>query len=188
MGVETDTLKVKIGDGSDNWVDLPYFTQGLKGDTGDTGATGATGATGPAGATGASGGFTTGSNAQVNSLGVGTSASGTAGEIRATNNITAYFSDERLKDVKGEITDALAKLKTLTGFIYEPNETAQALGYEKKLDLGVSAQKVQQILEPAVVPAPIDPQYLTVRYEKLIPLIIQAIKELDEKIEDLGRR
>lgn len=52
MGVETDTLKVKIGNGSTAWTSLPYFTQGLKG---DTGATGATGPTGPTGATGPQG-------------------------------------------------------------------------------------------------------------------------------------
>ena len=47
---------------------------------------------GPTGPTGPTGGFSTNSNAQVNSLGVGTGGSGTAGEIRATNNITAYFN------------------------------------------------------------------------------------------------
>jgi len=55
MGVETDTLKVKIGNGSTAWTSLPYFTQGLKGDTGATGATGATGPAGPTGATGPQG-------------------------------------------------------------------------------------------------------------------------------------
>ncbi len=40
----------------------------------------------------------TGANFQVNSLGVGSAASGTTGEIRATNNITAYYSDDRLKN------------------------------------------------------------------------------------------
>ena len=56
------------------------------------------------------------------------------------------------------------------------------------MDVGVSAQKVKEILPEAVVPAPINENYLTVRYEKLIPLIIEAIKELDQKIDDLKGR
>jgi hypothetical protein len=80
MGVETDTLKVKIGNGTSNWASLPYFTQGaaglsayqvavangfsgsvsawlatLVGPTGPTGATGPAGPTGPTGPTGATG-------------------------------------------------------------------------------------------------------------------------------------
>ena len=124
-------------------------------------------------------------NSQLNSLGIGTAASGTAGEIRATNNITAYYSDDRLKTKLGNIQDALSKIKTLSGFYYEANQTAQDLGYEPIREVGVSAQQVQAVLPEVVVPAPIDEKYLTVRYEKLIPLLIEAIKELDAKIEGL---
>jgi hypothetical protein len=163
----------------------PQGTTGPLGPTGGTGPTGPTGATGPQGPTGPAGGFTTNSNARVNSLGVNTDASGTAGEIRATNNITAYFSDDRLKKRLGNILNALEKLNTLNGFHYEPNELAQKLGYEKKQEVGVSAQEVQKVLPEIVVPAPIDDRYLTVRYEKLIPLLIEAIKELDDNYKQL---
>lgn len=122
---------------------------------------------------------------QFNSLGVGTAGSGTAGEIRATNNVTAYYSDDRLKTKLGGIQDALAKVKTLSGFYYEANQTAQDLGYEVIREVGVSAQQVQAVLPEIVVPAPIDDKYLTVRYEKLIPLLIEAIKELEAKLEQL---
>lgn len=124
-------------------------------------------------------------NTQINSLGINTAASGTAGEIRATNNITAYYSDDRLKTKLGNIQDALAKVKTLSGFYYEANQTAQDLGYEAVREVGVSAQQVQAVLPEIVVPAPIDEKYWTVRYEKLIPLLIEAIKELDAKVESL---
>jgi hypothetical protein len=127
-------------------------------------------------------------NARITSLGVGTTASGTTGEIRATNNITAYFSDDRLKTRLGTISNALEKVLTLTGFYYEPNDTAQALGYTKQKEVGVSAQEVQSILPEVVVPAPIDETYLTVRYEKLIPLLIEAIKELKTEIDDLRNK
>lgn len=125
------------------------------------------------------------SNPQFNSVGVGTAASTTSGEIRATNNITAYYSDDRLKTKLGNIENALEKIKTLTGFYYHAKEIAESFGYTVQKEVGVSAQEVQKILPEVVVPAPIDDKYLTVRYEKLIPLIIEAIKDLDKKIDDL---
>jgi hypothetical protein len=127
----------------------------------------------------------TNTNTQLASLGVGTAASGTAGEIRATNNITAYYSDDRLKTKLGNIEDALAKVRTLSGFYYEANETAQALGYEAVREVGVSAQQVQAVQPEIVVPAPIDDKYLTVRYERLVPLLIEAIKEMDAELQSL---
>jgi hypothetical protein len=129
--------------------------------------------------------LTTGNNYQVNSLGVGTAASGTAGEIRATNNVTAYYSDDRMKTNLGNIPNALDKLKTLNGFYYEANELAQSMGYEVKREIGVSAQQVQAIMPEVVAPAPINENYLTVRYERLVPLLIEAIKELEAKVEAL---
>ena len=124
----------------------------------------------------------TSQNSQFNSIGVGTAGSGTAGEIRATNNITAYYSDDRLKTRLGVIEDALAKVKTLDTFYYEANETAQALGYEAIREVGISAQQVQAVMPETVAPAPIDDQYLTVRYERLVPLLLAAIKELEAKV------
>jgi hypothetical protein len=121
----------------------------------------------------------------MGSLGVGTPASGTTGEIRATNNITAYYSDDRLKNRISNIDNAVEKVLSLNGFYYEANEIAQALGYEKKKEVGVSAQEVQNVLPEIVVPAPIDEKYLTVRYEKIIPLLIEAIKEQQIQIDTL---
>ena len=130
-------------------------------------------------------GLGTASNVRHGSLGIGTAASGTTGEIRATNNVTAYYSDNRLKTRLGPIEDALAKINTLSGFYYEANEIAQALGYTVKKEVGVSAQEVQAVLPEIVVPAPIDDKYLTVHYEKMVPLLIEAIKELAAKVEIL---
>lgn len=127
----------------------------------------------------------TGNNYQMNSLGVGTPASGTAGEIRATNNVTAYYSDDRLKTKLGGIENALDKVDSLSGFYYEANEVAQALGYTPIREVGVSAQEVQKVLPEIVVPAPIDDKYLTVRYERLVPLLVEAIKELRAEVRAL---
>lgn len=129
----------------------------------------------------------TSANLQINSLGVGTAASATAGEIRATNNITAYFSDERLKTKLGNIENALEKVCLLSGFYHEANELAQSFGYKKIREVGVSAQEVQAVLPEVVAPAPIDDNYLTVRYERMVPLLIEAIKELKSEIEQIKK-
>ena len=124
-------------------------------------------------------------NKQVGSLGVGTAASGTTGEIRATNAITSYYSDDRLKTRLGKIENALDKICALEGFYYEANSTAQALGYDVKREVGVSAQSTQRDMAEIVKPAPVDDQYLTVQYEKFAPYIIEAIKELRAEINAL---
>ena len=127
--------------------------------------------------------------ANITSLGVNTAASGTAGEIRATNNITAYYSDERLKTKIGNIENALDKVKQIETMVYHANETAVELGYDASIvEVGVTAQSVQKVQPEIVVPAPIDDKYLTVRYERLVPLLIEAIKELEVQIAELKAR
>lgn len=126
------------------------------------------------------------SSVQLGSLGIGTGASGTTGEIRATNNITAYYSDKRLKDFHGQIEDALSKVKNLNGYYFTENETAKSLGYANgDMQVGVSAQEVQAVLPEVVTQAPISDEYLTVYYDKLVPLLIEAIKDLSDKVEKL---
>jgi hypothetical protein len=150
-----------------------------------------------------SGSFTAGNSLsaidlQINSLGVGTAAPAVAGEIRATNQITSYYSDERLKEDIVEITDALEKVMTLRGVTYKPNSIAESLGYKKQNEVGVIAQDVEKVLPEAVKPAPFDimlfenteisksgQNYKTVQYEKLVPLLIEAIKELNKEIKQL---
>ena len=107
------------------------------------------------------------------------------GSITATGDITAGYSDDKLKTRLGNIENALDKVSAISGFFYEPNKTAQDLGFEVKREVGVSAQEVQAIMPEVVVPAPIDNQYLTVYYEKLIPLLIEAIKELRAEVEEI---
>jgi len=127
----------------------------------------------------------TANSVQFSSIGVGTTASGTAGEIRATGDITAYFSDDRLKTKLGNIENALNKVEQLSGFYYEANEIAQELGYNAKREVGVSAQEVQKVMPEVIAPAPIDEQYLTVKYERMVPLLIEAIKELKQQVDEI---
>ena len=140
---------------------------------------------------------------QISSLGVGTAASGTAGEIRATNAITSFYSDERLKTDITEISGALDKVMQLRGVTFRANELAESFGYaNNKEQVGVIAQDVEKVLPQIVVPAPFDimqlqegveisrsgENYKTVHYEKLVPLLIQAIKEQQIMIEELQKK
>ena len=130
----------------------------------------------------------TGSNVQFNSLGIGTAASGTAGEIRATNEITAYYSDARLKNFHGTIDNALEKVTSLNGYYFTENELAKSLGYNNDaVQIGLSAQEVQAVFPQAVAPAPIDDQYLAVKYEKLVPVLVEAIKALKLELDEVKK-
>lgn len=132
------------------------------------------------------------------SLGVGKQPSGVVGEahidglaqvgeLRSIGNITGYYSDDRLKTKLGIIDDALAKLEQLSGFYYQGNAKAEELGFGVYREVGVSAQEVQAVLPEAVTDAPVDPEYLTVRYERLVPLLIEAVKELSERVKQLEK-
>ena len=127
-------------------------------------------------------------------LAIGTTADPGAGAIYATGAITAYYSDERLKDVKGRIPDALAKVRRLSGVYYTNNETAKALGYTSdEMQVGVLAKQMKGELPEIVKPAPFDldengnsksgENYMTVQYERGLPLLIEAIKELADQFD-----
>ncbi len=138
-------------------------------------------------------GVGTGNHVQFHCLGLGVAASGNAGELRATGNITAYYSDERLKDMHGKIEDALDKVESINGYYYKENEKAKELGYDNdKMQVGVSAQEIEKILPEVVTGAPIadeiEEDYKTVYYDKLVPLLIEAIKELNQKVKDLENK
>jgi hypothetical protein len=129
------------------------------------------------------------SNVQFASVGVGTAAdSVNTGSIVATGDITSSFSDDRLKTKLGNIENALSKVEQLSGFYYEANEVAQELGYTAKREVGVSAQQVQGVMPEVIAPAAIDQQYLTVKYDRMVPLLIEAIKELKQEVDDIKKQ
>jgi hypothetical protein len=127
---------------------------------------------------------------QFGSLGVGTAASGTTGEIRATNNVTAYYSsDERLKENIHEITDALGALDKIRGVRYDWKDAyIDSVGGEdkyfmRKNDVGLIAQEVEQVL-PEIV-ATREDGYKAIKYERVVALLVQAVKELKEEVATL---
>ena len=110
----------------------------------------------------------------------------TNNELRTNGDIVAFASDERLKTNIKPIENAVDKVLKLRGFTYNFNEIGEELGFDTSLrHSGVSAQEVQAVLPEAVCPAPASDEYLTVKYDKLVPLLIEAIKELKEEIKEL---
>ncbi len=137
---------------------------------------------------------------------VGISAAGTNfgnGRIYASGDITAYYSDMRLKTKISNIENALDKVLKLNGFYYTNNDVAKQHGYDDdKVQVGVSAQEVEAILPEIVCLAPFDitgndkgdmlsksgENYKTVKYDKLVPLLIEAIKELKFELDELNNK
>jgi len=114
---------------------------------------------------------------------------GPTGNLSVTGDIIAFASDERLKTNISPITDALFKVNSLNGFTYKFNEIGEKLGFNPDITYaGVSAQEVQKVLPEVVHPAPVDDKYITVQYDKVVPLLIEAIKELSDKVEKLEQR
>ena len=104
----------------------------------------------------------------------------------------ANASDDKLKTNKVTISGALDKVLSLSGFTFEWNELgAKVLGIsEGSKAVGVSAQEVEKIVPEAVRPivTPEGEEFLSVKYDKLVPLLIEAIKELSTKVSALEDR
>lgn len=120
------------------------------------------------------------------------------GEIVATGDITAFYSDRRLKTNIRPIENALDKLSSLVGIIYTGNDKARELGVDLGSEMvGLFSDDVKRVLPQVVKPAPFDlgeggtsksgENYETIQYEKIVPLIIEAIKELNAKVDALKR-
>ena len=124
-----------------------------------------------------------------------------SGNSYTAGDVTAYSSDRRLKDNIINIPNSLEKVMSLNGVTFDWNDTAINSGFSPTVrynDSGVIAQEVQKVLPQAVKPAPFDrgmdglsksgQNYLTVQYEKIVPILIEAIKEQQSQIEDLKNK
>ena len=132
----------------------------------------------------------TSSDVRFDSFGVGTAASGTTGEIRATNNITAYYSsDARLKENINYIDDALGKVAKIQGveFDWKEDYIAKAGGedgyFVRKHDVGLIAQQVENVLPELV--ANRDDGFKAMKYDRVVALLVNAIHELTDRVEEL---
>jgi len=131
-------------------------------------------------------GLQTSDDVQFDSFGVGTAASGTTGEIRATGDITAFYSsDERLKENFATLDGALDKVNQLNGYEFDWKDGIEDIVSKKGHDIGVKAQEVQALYPELVHER--DNGYLAVDYVKLTAVLLHAVKELSAKVDELGK-
>ena len=104
----------------------------------------------------------------------------------------------RLKDKVGDIENALDKVCSIDTMLYKHNDLAKSFGYEgNETQVGVTAQSVKEVLPEVIARAPFDIEthetdgtqwsksgedYMTVRYERIVPLLIEAIKDLKAEL------
>jgi hypothetical protein len=126
----------------------------------------------------------TSDNVRFGSLGIGMAASGTSGRIDAANDVVAYStSDIRLKENIKPIENAIEKIRKISGNTYDwKSELKDVHGYEGN-DVGVIAQEVESVLPQLVQDR--DNGYKAVKYDKLVALLIEGIKEQQIKIDNL---
>ena len=126
--------------------------------------------------------------------------------FEAVGDVTAFSSDRRLKENFKHIDSPLEKVLNLNGYNFDWKDKVKELGFYpniEKNDVGLIAQEVQEVIPQAVAPAPFDQEwdedkeknisksgedYLTVKYEKLVPLLVEAIKEQQQQIDELRRK
>tara|TARA_R110002020_G_scaffold9501_4_gene37239 strand:+ start:7678 stop:14217 length:6540 start_codon:yes stop_codon:yes gene_type:complete len=122
------------------------------------------------------------------SFGVNVNASGTAGRADFANDVVAFStSDKRLKENVKPLDNALDKISKISGVSFDWKELSEK---EKEIihgneghDVGVIAQEIEEVLPEVVTTR--DTGYKAVKYEKIVPLLIQAIKEQQQQIEEL---
>jgi hypothetical protein len=109
------------------------------------------------------------------------------GSITATGEITAYYSDARLKTNVSKIDSALDKVMAINGYTYDSSELAQSLGLPKHMDqIGLMADEVEAVLPELVTQSAIE-GYKTIRYDKVVSVLVNAIKEQQAMIEELRK-
>ena len=102
------------------------------------------------------------------------------GTINSTGDITAYYSsDKRLKNNITPISDAISKINQIGGYGFDWNDNSSHSGH----DVGVIAQEIEKVLPEVVTTR--DNGYKAVRYEKIVALLIEAVKEQQLQIDEL---
>jgi hypothetical protein len=120
----------------------------------------------------------------------GTYKNYTVGSVGATVNVVAYASDERLKENIEPFVCGSAYLDKIKPVEFDWNEKAYEIGFEpdQHHEIGFIAQELGEVLPQSIAPAPInkkDDDYLTVKEEKLIPILVSSLKEQRNEIADL---
>jgi len=115
---------------------------------------------------------------------INTSGLAVTGAITATGDITAYYSsDKRLKDNIKPTDNAIDKVQQLGGYEFDWNDKQDLYTGH---DIGVIAQEVEEVLPELV--ATRDDGYKAVKYEKMVALLIEAVKEQQQQINELKEK
>ena len=110
---------------------------------------------------------------------------GTSGDVFAGGDVVAYASsDERLKDNILPIENPLQKINSIGGYSFEWNVEKQHI-YKGK-DYGVIAQEIESVLPELVTER--ENGYKAVKYDKLVSLLIEGIKELSQEVNELKKQ
>ena len=124
----------------------------------------------------------------VESVGIGVAANGTAGRLDCSNDVVAFStSDKRLKENIKPLDNALNKVMQINGVEFDwkklTEKEKETIHGNKGRDVGVIAQEIEKVLPEVVTQR--DNGYKAVKYEKIVPLLIEAIKEQQKQIEEL---
>ena len=113
-----------------------------------------------------------------------------SGNVFTVKDVVAFYSDERLKENIRPIMDALGILRKLDGVRYNANALAGSFGFDMDREqIGLKAQQVKDVLPELIERAPFDlddegksksgEDYMTVKYDRVIPVLVEGIKQLD---------
>jgi len=108
-----------------------------------------------------------------------------SGNARFTGNVTAYASDARLKENIKPIENPLEKLSKIRGVTYDWKDGIENFDPKCKTETGVIAQEIEAVIPDAISPAPFNEEYKTVEKDKIIALLIEAVKELKAEVDEL---
>ena len=125
----------------------------------------------------------------------------TNGTLSLTGDVVAYASDKRLKTNVKNISNPIEKIKQINGVEYDwVDDIKEKYDFHPNNmhEVGVLAQEIEKVLPEAVLTAPMnapykektgeDHNFLTVKYERIVPLLIEAIKEQQKQIDELSKK
>ena len=122
-------------------------------------------------------------NAKLATTNTGIDVTGT---LNATSDVVAFYSsDERLKDNIKYIGKPLEKIEKIGGYTYDWNDKQDIYEVGSK-DVGVIAQEIEEVLPELVITR--DNGFKAVKYEKIVPLLIESIKELKKEVDDIKKK
>lgn len=114
------------------------------------------------------------------------------GNISTIGEVTGYSSDAKLKRNVRPIANAMFKISSIGGYEFDWDmDLAESVGFSPTnvTEHGVLAQEIQKVMPDAVRPAAFgNGEYLTVKYERLVSLLIEGMKEQQAKINSLEEK